>query len=511
MAQLAVKFSGDESDIIRSYNKVVAQNERLEKKIKDVARASRQANREAKAAPRGAKMAQSSMIGQVATQLGGLATGLVSVSKAIELVNTSAAKLKEMRKESVTSFKSLEDVTRELNQVSDTTEEFEFRLGKMNTVAKARGINITEAGQMLFDAISLQLEDEFSKMAEANPIFSTKALVPAAGTMKKAFGLEAMETLNMFLAGSDASLISSEEFGEQAKVAAMGASKQGTDPAYLFAALANMSNELGNPAKAANFLSSFNVAASLHPDLAGKGTRGAYEAVHAMSEEDRAKFLGSGETLNLSYAYLDKYAEKNATLAADIQRQKELTGTGESLRSQKMNQMYADTRGGRDRKLAADLKRAEVNAEVVKTADLAASSMESQMKLVKLETAELEKYGPAGAANRAAFRELVNGPLVNWMMTGNAERNFGTELTAGSFRDQWNAGVGVGRLAPRLHPLSSLYSMGSNALNPPTRTAEQDIELKTQTSLLRTIARALSPGSQPVTVTQPTMGPHEDK
>ncbi len=325
--KIVVEMSGEEQALLRSMRKVIAEQNKTEAGYKKIGRAS----------DRAGKQAQKGFGASALGQLKSYALGVASIGTATALVNKIFAHMREEAKKAGESITRLAEARRMLVQVSGTSAEFQKFTQLADQLSKETGIRREDAAQVVFSAKSLGFLGIVRDIAQSREAISPAIAAQAAAQIPEITRgkVSPLGAINMALAAAEESAFNVEQFIRFLPAAAAGGQAAGSTPAQTAGMLSVIGGQFSRGSSAALRMKAFGLKVSMDEGLAGKGIKGAFDALQAMPKHKRREFLGESLELNELYNMIELNAATIVKRSGEVQAALDKTGTAESILADK--------------------------------------------------------------------------------------------------------------------------------------------------------------------------------
>jgi len=329
VANVAIEMSGDEAKLWRSYQRVIDQQTKLQEKMKQAGDESDKAGDKAKDS---ADKATQGFKGQLVSMRGVVAgfIGARGMSFAIGQVQQALAHMRQESAAAVSGLQALADVRRMLTQVGTSQEDTIAMERRADDLAARHGVDRAAAGRVVFGARSENFEGSLDAIFANSRVADVEAQAGVAGQLPGLFGgqITGEQSINLVQSAATRSRLNFEGIARAMPTAAMGGNMAGSSPAEVAALVAVMSGDTAVGSQAADLTKAFGVKVGLDDRLRGRGIMGAHAALRdEFTTEERSKFLGDSQELNVFYNLLEKNAATIMQRTVGIQGELDATGT----------------------------------------------------------------------------------------------------------------------------------------------------------------------------------------
>ncbi len=390
-SKLVVEMTAEDAKLFTSMQKQAAAQKDLEKGYGKIGRAS----------DRAGKQAQESFGNKQINNLQRIAVSMASITTAIQLAGQAMRFYKSETDSAVQSTKDLQATRARLVQVARSAQDLQSLESRADRIALDTGVTRDVARQLVFADRSTPLDAE--AFARLRPVFQdqTTQVATSAAKVSKTFEgqVTAIQAANIASQAAEESAFTTEELLQRAPIAAAGGQTAGASVEETFAALAQLGSTQGLE-RASTLLQGFGVRLGLSEQFGGQGFVGGVQSLQAASEEDRRKFLGESQELNIAFQELAKIlstvTEESRKGADALER----AGTEES-NLQRRRQIALDPRFeyGRTQLGIQRLNISETQRQIQTERDLAERGLGQQAAIN-------EAVAGARAANLGGFSEL---------------------------------------------------------------------------------------------------------
>jgi len=408
-----------------------------------------------KTAQRG-KTADKTM-GKIVSKVG----GFLSLATAVGTVTSAKRDLVEQGKEAADLIRSQEESKKRLLQISDTKELFQSRERTAKRIASEIGISVSRAETSLFVGISSGLSDKLSEqLAKAIEPFTKnpEALIGIPKSLQFSLGTKTLggteeSQFSALLAGAKAAKANVEQIAEGILLPASSLKTLGASGKEGIAALATVTNALGNVEIARTALAS--LATDLKVRFRGKGLTGPIQQLAQLSPEQRDRIITNKrsqralEALVGNFAFFSKVQQdvataiRNAGTPLSLVRQKAQIAQGGEL-----GQLRATKRAEARREVALtnralrQLRRDEIKAAVDIVLEKGKAGIGTRIEAaLRLKTDELLDVNPENTL--AGSRQFLQTTISDFALI---QRIFGDLETA--VRENTEAQTGTGNPKP---------------------------------------------------------------
>lgn len=356
MSNLAVTMTGDEVALWRALSKIVSKNKDVEsgfKKVGDEAKKTEQkvdqlakkvekikpppvpppvqlkaVNEELKRTVVSGEQAFGSMaLGKV----GSFAAGFLAVGTAVQGVNAVIQLMKQETDAAVQSIERLTAARKGLAGRAESGQDYAQMKKQAESLSKQFGLDQESAYNLVSDARAGGFEGSLKPIALASATFADAGdLTKTASVLPTLFeGVNAEEAVNLVAAtDSAAKTLDYKQASDLMQVAAQGGKQAGASASETAALVAVGSDLFGQ--STGDRIKAFGGRVALDKNLSGKGIMGAFDALRAMPEGKRRKFLGESQELNAVYAFLEERGDDVRAVEGELSSAMAASGTDQS-------------------------------------------------------------------------------------------------------------------------------------------------------------------------------------
>lgn len=341
MAGVVVTMSGDEARLFRAMAKVLEQQDKLSKKLKDTGRLSEETGRKSKDAFDKSNLSLSKMGSTLVTYAAGLATvetGVRAIKAAWELVRKEQdAGLSQLQRTQVQD--------RRLAQISNP-EEFTRRRDQADQLASQFGVDRALVREVIFSGVSEGFEDAVPAIIAASQVVDPASAAGVAGQVPALFkgAIGSLEAVNLTLKAARNSRLDFEQIAKALPQAAEGGGVAKATAEETLAVLSVLASEFKSGETAADRMKMFATRAGISEDFAGQGIIAPLEKLMAMNEKARRDYLGDSQELNVAYV---KMADNIALIKqrlAEFNQEKGAFTAGDGILAQEVAMRNNDPR-----------------------------------------------------------------------------------------------------------------------------------------------------------------------
>ncbi|QEG23893.1 hypothetical protein [Mariniblastus fucicola] len=354
------------------------------------------------------------------------AAGVLSVTSAVSAVRRAYQEFREEQKKGRDQTVSLRESRTSLLQVSDETN-FQSRSQRVDEAAVKYATERSKVGQVLFDAISNEVEKDFETILRADRVIPANIGSKLVGEFRKVFAKEnltANQALNLGLAASGTSKFNVQEIQPQIRTAAQGSALlpgvKAADVASFVSVLgaqfgdrtgtyvrtlqANLGAELINQRNALGEAKTPQDRAAVQKNI-DTLSQSLPQIVQSLSTADnkelREKITGGNKEVLTAFTVatqrLGNINKVNRTIVSETRK----AGTDDSLISRRLNAYFSVDRSAADFKATSDRIAREIAAEN------AYSTGESRRASARDRVEAEATKGGAGPLGRFAVNRLV--------------------------------------------------------------------------------------------------------
>lgn len=331
MAQQVVEMTSDEAKLFRGMQKIIDQQNKMQRGFTKTGRNAKKAGGEA------TRAAKATPGQQAIGMLGRYAAGWLSVSAVIGTVNRALQEHRQLREQAVADKQALFGSEQKLGQVFEGAELRRAAALRDRIIREDATPNFgaQQATDFLFAAQSfgISLEDA-KRIAGRSEAVDPLAAITAAGKQKKLFQgqLTPLESANLTLAAAETSDLSFEQFTPAVATVAGTATAAGTDPVETLATLSSLAASFKSGEQAATRLAALSgkLAIEEDPRLKDKGLLDAVTAL-AKDPELRAEFQGENKEVFEAIEAIVANRDTIEATEARLREERKLVGTEESV------------------------------------------------------------------------------------------------------------------------------------------------------------------------------------
>jgi hypothetical protein len=341
MADVTVTLTAQEAQLLAAMKKAEDAQERYNKKLAKSKEEAAKASAEAKkTGDQFAQMGKRSSDALDPTPIGNFVTKFASVTAAITAATDMWQLYKQKQSEALGSLMGTANPDRMLTQVAEAGQ-LPTLIAQADRMAVGRGMDRNAARNLLFQAISDGFYNDVESVAAASSVIDPNEAAIVAGQTRGLFkgdNLSAEQAMSMTLTGAK---ISRLDFGPMAKAlpqAAEGAAQIQSTASETIATLAILAGAFKSGDTAADRIKGFASKAALDNRTRGKGLLAAFDTVAAMTEEDRAGFLGESQELNAAFTVIKNNRDLIEQTRSDIEADRDATAQGGGLLRQRISE-----------------------------------------------------------------------------------------------------------------------------------------------------------------------------
>lgn len=343
MAQVVVELTGDEAKLLRSMQKVIEQNSKVKDSFSQAGKTGKDAGnnvanglgaaggvvekveRSTFKLKAGLDSVAKTEFRELAGELATTITVMGGISKIIGESTKAWALYEAAQSKALGTQATLSDTNRRLVQVSDSPADLKAMQDRADAASKFTGVDRNVSREVLFSARSEGFEKEFEQVMGASPVIDPKAAAVVAGKLPALFQnkIGPIESMSLALRGAKESNLSFEQISTSLPTAAEGGALVGASPQELVATQAVLASRFKSGDTAADRIKAFASSAGIDPRLAGKGIVGAFEAIKAMPEDERADYLGKNQELNAAFVIIGEEMPKIQRQIAILEKERQ--------------------------------------------------------------------------------------------------------------------------------------------------------------------------------------------
>lgn len=341
MADVTVTLTAEEAQLLRAMRNAEQAQERYNKKLEKSKQEAAKASTEAKkAGDQFTDMGKRSSSALQTESISKFVTSFASVTAAIATATDMWNTYKQKQAEALSSLMGTAASDRKLTQVAEAGQ-LPTLLAQADAMAVTRGMDRNAARDLIFSAISDGFYKDVGSVAAASSVVDPNEASIVAGQTRGLFkrdNLSANEAMSMTLTGAK---ISRLDFGPLAKAlpqAAEGASQIESTASETIATLAILAGAFKSGDTAADRIKGFASKAALDERTRGRGLLAAFDTVAAMTESDRADFLGESQELNAAFNVIKTNRAVIEQTRSDIEADRKATAAGGGLLAQRIQE-----------------------------------------------------------------------------------------------------------------------------------------------------------------------------
>lgn len=389
MADVTVTLTAQEAQLLAAMRKAEDAQERYNKKLakskEEAAKASKQAQ---ETGDKLATMGKRSDDAFNPTPIESFVLKFASVTAAIATATDMWQKYKEKQQEALGSLQGTAQADRMLTQVAEAGQ-LPALIAQADRMAVNRGMDRNAARNLLFQSISDGFYSDAETVAAASSVVDPNEAAIVAGQTRGLFkndNLSAQEAMSMTLTGAK---ISRLDFGPLAKAlpqAAEGASQIESTASETIATLAVLAGAFKSGDTAADRIKGFASKAALDNRTRGKGLLAAFDTVAAMTEAERADFLGESQELNAAFNVIKTNRAVIKQTRTDIEADRQATAAGGGL----LRERIAETEATPQFRARLSMESARIRNEIANENALAIRGSNAVTNQLNTDTASLE-------------------------------------------------------------------------------------------------------------------------
>lgn len=391
-AKLVVEMTVEDARLFKAFQKHQAEQKKTEKGYEKIGNKSRRAG----------KQAQESFGNKQINNLQRMAASMAAVTTAIQLAGQAMRFYKAETDSAVQSTKTLEAARGSLVQIARNAQQLQAFETEADRIAMSTGVTRDVARQLVFGGVSQGFDPEaFARLRPMFPGRTAEVASRAAGVAEIFEGdVSALDAANIASQVAEESAFRAEELLARAPVAAAGGQAAGADAPETLAALATLATTLNDIEKAGTLLQGFGIKLGLSEQFGGQGFVGGVQALQRASDEDRRKFLGESQELNVAFQQLSNIL---GTVTAETEKANDAlarSGTEQSnLERQRRIALDPTTEFGRTQLGIQRLNISETQRQIQTERDLAERGLGQQAAIN-------EAVAGARAASLGGFSEF---------------------------------------------------------------------------------------------------------
>lgn len=309
--------------------------------------------RSAKAAQQARSQALDAGI-ELAGSLGIITTAAGGAAAAVQMIGEGFRFASEQARKAADEMDKLFALRRSLNQVADSPEHLQQMMSQADAGAQKYGVSREQAHAIMADVVGLGIEKDFETILAANA--GAVSAPDASRMVKKTLAiykdrdpaLTARSSIDMTLAAARKSELSFEDLASGVAQASEGGAVVGSSAEETISMLSVLGGKFASVQTAADRMKGFSARSGTNDRLKGKGTLGAFRTLRdEFSDEERKKFLGDSQELNIMYQMLLENEGAIVTRQGEVTSARSASdaGTGEVtqalIRAQKTPQIAA--------------------------------------------------------------------------------------------------------------------------------------------------------------------------
>jgi hypothetical protein len=405
MSNTVVTLSGDDANLYKAYQRIIAQQAKIDAGLKGVGDQAKKAktgldsiaNVDLKS-PVGSMGDLSKYVSLTSLHVTSLIGNLGGIQTAIELATSSWELYRQAQQAALKSQEGLGDENRRLIQVAKDPTDLANMQKRSDLASMRYGVARDVSRDVLFSARSEGFESDFEKVIEAAPVVDPRAAATVAGKVPTLFQgrIKPIEAVNLGLRAAQESNLNFEQLATSLPTAAEGGALVGASPQELFAVQAVLASRFKSADTSADRIKTFASTAGIDPRLAGKGIIGSYEAIKAMPQEERDEYLGKNMELNAVYKILGEEMVKIKDQRSKLEKELADFASGAGMLRSQLNL----ARGDQQSQNVIAVQRARIKEEIAKENNLAKSAGSDER--ARLTASMLVERKNAGLADRLA-------------------------------------------------------------------------------------------------------------
>jgi hypothetical protein len=311
---------------------------------------------------------QAGMFGTLGGKLLALGSGYMSFQAILGQVKAALDYVNQETERAIGSADKMTDANKRLAQVATSAEDYDMMVRRADELAATFGEDRDVARRVSFSARSEGFEQALPEILKYGDVVSAESAAGVAGQVPGLFGgeIDAMAAVNATLVAAEQSRLSFEDIARALPKVAEGGALQGSSSGETMGVLSVMAGHFASGDTAADRFKALATRMSLDDQTKGRGIIGGVEALQAMPEEDRKKFLGDSQELNVAYTLLSNRMQDVKDRVAMVNAEIEAASSGgETALQRKYQQMYAPTTDTGQLNLALEQKRQAIIQEEI--------------------------------------------------------------------------------------------------------------------------------------------------
>jgi hypothetical protein len=311
MGNTVVTLSGDDANLFKAYQRIIAQQAKIDAGLKGVGDQAKKAKTGVDALAATDFDDLNASLDDISNvkfdfDIGNALVTAASVGKAIEMATAAWELYSKARDDALRSQEGLSDPNRRLAQIATDADDLSNMQQRADAASIATGVSRDVAREVLFSAMSEGFADEFEDLLNFNQVVDPRSSAVVAGQVPALFGgqIKPLESVSLIEAVAKKSRLNFEQMATSMPAASEGAAILGATPEETASALSVLASRFKSGETAADRLKAFGVAAGLDDRFKGKGFIETVSILESMPEDDRKDFLGKGAELNVAYETL---------------------------------------------------------------------------------------------------------------------------------------------------------------------------------------------------------------
>lgn len=328
---VAVEFSSDNAKLLRGMAQLEKKTEDLKRKLAEVGKTGRKAGDDTARSMK--KATEQGFGGSALTKVGAFALKLGSVTTAVAGITAGLRFMQSESAAALNTLRSLGDARRRLNQIATSPEDLRALDERSSSLSKEFGVKPNVVKNLIFSARSEGFEPSVDFILRNKQVIDVATQATLAGQIPGLFpgsGLTSKESINLALVAAQQSRLNVEQITSGLPSVSTGAGLAGSSPEETFALLSVLAGRLASGQQAADRGKAFGTKVGITPGFQGLGIVGAFKKLQGGTEEDRRKFLGESQELNVFFSILETEIGEVEKRTRELEGARLRTGTPES-------------------------------------------------------------------------------------------------------------------------------------------------------------------------------------
>lgn len=326
MAGVVITMSGDEARLFNAIKKVVEQQDKLNNKLKEGSKASEVATERA-----------SSGFGKAAQAVNSYSTSVSVATVGLGMLTQITAQLNTEQEKAIVSATKLEAANRRNLQLASTSADFAKSNAESDALAVKFGVSREQARDIFFQSESGGFQDSREFITRASGVVDPTTAATIATKFPSMFsGVSPDEAIKLTGFSAKNSPLNFEQMAAVAPTVAQGMSLLNATMEESLGAQSVLAKRFkGNGEQVADSLKSFTTSLGIDERFKGKGFIAGFQALQALPEAERKKFLGSSQELNVAYTVISQeFASIVQATQANVEEMKRIRSGGGMLMDQ---------------------------------------------------------------------------------------------------------------------------------------------------------------------------------